>query len=44
MIYLCFNYFLNFNWKHLADIQLADPNFGNPDRIDILRTWCGYIC
>ena len=24
------------NWKHLSDIQLADPTFGHPGRIDIL--------
>ena len=24
------------NWKHLSDIQLADPTFGHPGRIDVL--------
>ena len=24
------------NWKHLTDLQLADPAFGHPGRIDIL--------
>ena len=24
------------NWKHLADLPLADPGFGQPSRIDML--------
>ena len=27
---------LDAKWKHLADIQLADPDFGSPSKIDLL--------
>ena len=27
---------LNLEWKHVADLPLADPGFGQPGRIDIL--------
>ena len=27
---------LDSSWKHLEDIQLADPDFGRPGRIDVL--------
>ena len=27
---------LDAKWKHLSDIQLADPDFGYPSKIDLL--------
>ena len=27
---------LDAKWKHLSDIQLADPDFGSPSKIDLL--------
>ena len=27
---------LDAKWKHLSDIQLADPDFGSPGKIDLL--------
>ena len=27
---------LNNNWKHLSNLQLADPNLGTPRNIDLI--------
>ena len=27
---------LDLNWSHLIDISLADPDFGNPSKVDLL--------
>ena len=27
---------LDAKWKHLSDIQLADPDFGSPGKVDLL--------
>ena len=32
MIYVTFND----KWKHLADLELADPDFGTPSSVDML--------
>ena len=31
-------------WNHLEGVDLVDPGFGCPGKIDVLLAWCRHLC